>query len=108
MQRLWYTKPATDWVEALPIGNGRLGAMVYGEAMHERYALNEDTFWSGAPIDGVHPDRQADVAKIRTMLANGDMHGAEKHAEATLTQRWTQSYLPLAELQLTTPPMMLH
>ncbi len=102
MQRLWYTKPATDWVEALPIGNGRLGAMVYGEAMHERYALNEDTFWSGAPIDSVHPDRQADVAKIRTMLANGDVHGAEQHAEATLTQRWTQSYLPLAELQLTT------
>lgn len=102
MQRLWYTKPASEWVEALPIGNGRIGAMVFGEAIHERYALNEDTFWSGQPIDGVHPDRQANLAIIRSMLANGDVHGAEKHAEATMTLRWTQSYLPLAEMQLTT------
>ena len=102
MQRLWYTKPASEWVEALPIGNGRIGAMVFGAAMHERYALNEDTFWSGQPIDGVHPDRRENLAIVRTMLANGDVHGAEQHAEATLTQRWTQSYLPLAEMQLTT------
>ena len=69
MQRLWYTKPADTWVEALPIGNGRVGAMVYGDPMHERYALNEDTFWSGAPIDGVHTDRTADLAFIRQLIA---------------------------------------
>ena len=91
MQRLWYTKPADTWVEALPIGNGRIGAMVYGDPMHERYALNEDTFWSGAPIDGVHTDRTADLAIIRSLLAAGDMPAAERHAEATLITRWTQS-----------------
>lgn len=102
MHRLWYRQPATQWVEALPIGNGRIGAMVYGDPMHERLALNEDTFWSGAPIDGIHPDRRGHLTAIRELLARGDMRAAEQYAEAYLTGRWTQSYLPLAEFQLTT------
>ena len=46
---LWYRRPARQWVEALPLGNGRIGAMVFGSADQERIALNEDTLWSGAP-----------------------------------------------------------
>ena len=46
---LWYRQPAQQWVEALPIGNGRLGAMVFGGLAHERLQLNEDTLWSGGP-----------------------------------------------------------
>ena len=46
---LWYDKPATHWVEALPLGNGRLGAMVYGGVESDTIQLNEDTFWSGSP-----------------------------------------------------------
>ena len=52
--RLWYTKPATKWQEALPIGNGRLGAMVYGGTAEERLQFNEDTVWRGAPQDYAH------------------------------------------------------
>ncbi|MBP8098783.1 MAG: glycoside hydrolase N-terminal domain-containing protein, partial [Arenimonas sp.] len=50
-QRLWYRRPATQWVEALPLGNGRLGAMVWGGAKHERIQLNEDTLYAGGPYD---------------------------------------------------------
>ena len=46
---LWYKQPATTWTGALPIGNGRLGAMVFGSIVEERLQLNEDTLWSGAP-----------------------------------------------------------
>lgn len=47
--RLWYRQPAKQWVEALPVGNGRLGAMVFGGVTSERLQLNEDTLWSGGP-----------------------------------------------------------
>lgn len=48
---LWYRQPAHAWLEALPVGNGRLGAMVFGGVWEERLQLNEDTLWSGAPRD---------------------------------------------------------
>src|SRR5690606_32981387 len=47
--QLWYPRPATQWVEALPLGNGRLGAMVWGGGKHERIQLNEDTLYAGGP-----------------------------------------------------------
>ena len=47
MPKLWYAHPAVYWPEALPLGNGSLGAMLFGGSSHERIALNEDTFWSG-------------------------------------------------------------
>ena len=49
VDRLWYCQPAQSWNEALPLGNGRLGAMIYGGTLHEKLALNEDTLWSGIP-----------------------------------------------------------
>src|SRR5262245_40058935 len=52
---LWYRRPASRWVEALPIGNGRLGAMVFGGIGSERLQLNEDTLWSGGPKDWDNP-----------------------------------------------------
>jgi alpha-L-fucosidase 2 len=57
--RLWYRQPAEQWTEALPVGNGRLGAMVFGGGAHERIALNEATFWSGGPYDPVNPGQRA-------------------------------------------------
>ena len=53
---LWYRQPAAQWVEALPIGNGRLSAMVFGGVAEERLQLNEDTLWSGGPYDPANPD----------------------------------------------------
>jgi alpha-L-fucosidase 2 len=50
MQQLWYNRPAGDWHEALPLGNGRIGAMVFGATGRERIELNEDTLWSGRPV----------------------------------------------------------
>ena len=52
---LWYDRPAKHWVEALPLGNGRLGAMVYGGIESDTIQLNEDTFWSGSPYNNVNP-----------------------------------------------------
>ncbi|MFZ9857831.1 MAG: glycoside hydrolase family 95 protein [Roseiflexaceae bacterium] len=101
MSSLWYRQPAREWVEALPIGNGHIGAMVFGDPHHERIALNHDTFWSGQPRTGQHPDRSPAVQTIRTMLDNGDMRTAEQYAEKHLTGSWTQSYLPVADLLLT-------
>ena len=50
-KRLWYKEKAEEWVEALPLGNGSLGAMVLGDVFKERIALNEDTLWTGIPKD---------------------------------------------------------
>ena len=53
---LWYTQPAAKWLEALPLGNGLIGAMVFGGISQERIALNESSFWSGRPHDYDNPD----------------------------------------------------
>jgi hypothetical protein len=63
---LWYDKPAgADWLRALPIGNGRLGAMVFANVDTERLRLNEDTVWAGGPYDSANPRGAADIAEIR-------------------------------------------
>ena len=53
---LWYQRPATEWLEALPVGNGRLGGMVYGGVPSERIGLNDDTLWSGGPKECDNPE----------------------------------------------------
>ena len=53
--KLWYKQPAQEWVEALPLGNGRLGAMVFGNPDGETIALNHDTLWSGRPNNRLNP-----------------------------------------------------
>ncbi|MEE6261911.1 glycoside hydrolase family 95 protein [Plantactinospora sonchi] len=66
---LWYDEPAgTDWLRALPIGNGRLGAMVFGNVDTERLQLNEDTVWAGGPHDPANPRGQATLAEIRRLV----------------------------------------
>ncbi len=99
--RLWYRQPAQTWVEALPIGNGRTGGMIFGHINAEKIALNDDTFWSGAPRDGKHADHQADLAHIRTLLSNGEYRAAESFTETHMIESWTQSYLPLGDLLIT-------
>jgi alpha-L-fucosidase 2 len=65
---LWYEKPAGPWVEALPVGNGRLGAMVFGRAAQERLQLNEDTLFAGGPYDPSNPDALAALPRIRALI----------------------------------------
>ena len=65
---LWYNQPAKVWEEALPIGNGRLGAMVYGNPFHEVIQLNEESLWSGAPINSNNPAAREHLDKIRKLV----------------------------------------
>jgi len=68
---LWYRQPAAQWVEALPVGNGRLGGMVFGGVEQERVQLNEDSLWSGGPQDADNPDALAALPEIRRLLFEG-------------------------------------
>jgi alpha-L-fucosidase 2 len=78
--RLWYDKPAGDWVEALPIGNGNMGGMVFGGIAAERIQFNEDTFWSGQPMDRQSPEGAENLDRIRRLLFDGKQKEAEKLA----------------------------
>src|SRR5579863_9652821 len=74
---LWYRQPAKLWVEALPAGNGHLGAMVFGRVAHERIQFNEQTVWTGEPHDYAHPGAYKSLAKIRELLEAGKQKDAE-------------------------------
>lgn len=74
---LWYDKPATYWVEALPLGNGHLGAMVYGGLASDTIQLNEDTFWSGSPYNNTNPKALSHLAEIREALDKGEYQKAQ-------------------------------
>ncbi len=77
---LWYARPASQWVEALPIGNGRLGAMVFGGTAEERIQFNESTLWVGEPHDYAHPGASAHLPAIRRLLFEGKQKEAESLA----------------------------
>lgn len=76
--QLWYNKPAQYWVEALPIGNGRLGAMVFGGTGHERIQLNEDSLWTGEPQDADNPESLEALSEVRRLQLEGKMVEAEQ------------------------------
>src|SRR4051812_39242338 len=73
--KLWYRRPAAAWTQALPVGNGRLAAMVFGDVRKEHLQLNEDTVWSGEKRDRSNPAAQKAVPEIRRLLHEG--HPAE-------------------------------
>ena len=97
--RLWYSRPAAQWVEALPLGNGRLGAMVFGGVERERIQLNEDTLWSGGPKDWNTPRAPTALAEVRRLIAAGDYPIADLSARA-MQGPYTQSYLPMGDLHI--------
>jgi hypothetical protein len=68
---LWYRQPAREWVEALPVGNGRPGAMVFSGVARERLQLNEDTLYAGGPYDPTHPDALAALPEVRRLVFAG-------------------------------------
>lgn len=79
---LWYRKPAREWVEALPFGNGRFGGMVFGGVERERIQLNDDTIWSGAPYDPANPEAPDAIRQARELVFAGE----REEAETLLTQ----------------------
>ncbi|MCY4743428.1 glycoside hydrolase family 95 protein [Pelomonas sp. UHG3] len=103
--RLWYRRPADEWVQALPVGNGRLGAMVFGGTHMERLQLNENSFFSGGPYDTTNPKAREGLPKVRELVFAGRYAEAEKLANETLlgTPNRQMSYQPLAELLLVFP-----
>ena len=100
---LWYRQPAEKWVEALPVGNGRMGAMVYGGVPTERIQFNEHTLWVGEPHDYSHPGASKHLAAIRELLFAGKQKEAETLAmnEFMSEPLRQMPYQPFAELVLT-------
>ena len=96
---LWYASQAGHWVEALPIGNGRLGAMVFGGAPSERFQLNEESLWSGFPRDCDNPDAVNHLPEVRKAVFDGDYLLADALCKK-MQGPFTQSYQPMADLRI--------
>ncbi len=103
--RLWYDSPATSFNEALPLGNGRVGAMVYGGISRDKLSLNEDTLWAGLQPPSPSPAAQKALQQARSSILAGDYEGAERIIEKSILTRVNQPYLPAGDLILerTTP-----
>lgn len=114
MKELWYAHPAVRWDEALPLGNGRLGAMVFGGALIERISMNEDSLWYGGFRDRVNPDARENLPRIRQLLREDRIQEATQLAEEALTSvpNGERHYEPLCDVILQqldgTPPACLH
>ena len=97
--KLWYDQPAEAWVQALPVGNGRFGAMIFGGVAEEHLQLNEDTLWSGAPKDWSTPGAKDMLPEVRRAIFAGDYEKAtalSKHMQGP----FTQAYQPLGDLHI--------
>lgn len=105
--KVWYRQPARLWVEALPVGNGRLGAMVFGGASHERIQFNEQTVWTGEPHDYAHKGAVRSLAKIRELLFAGKQKEAEDLAmqEFMSVPLHQRAYQPFGDLVLDFPTL---
>ena len=89
--KLWYAAPAEKWTEALPIGNGRVGAMVFGGVKKDRIQFNEETLWTGEPGNPNRQDAAKYLAEIRQLLAEGKQKAAEQLAETHFMGLKTQA-----------------
>ena len=100
--KLWYDKPASKWVEALPIGNGRLGGMIFGGTADERIQFNEDTIWTGAPHEYQHDGAAKSLPQIRQLLFTGKQKEAEDLAmrEFMSVPVRQKAYQPFGDLRL--------
>ena len=99
--RLWYARPATHWLEALPVGNSHLGAMVYGGTDVEEIQLNEETFWSGSPYNNDSPEARNHLQEVRQLV----FQGKEEEAARLIDQHFVKGphgmrFLPLGSLKL--------
>ncbi len=98
--KLWYNKPAQNWNEALPIGNGRLGAMIFGDPKEEHLQLNEATLWSGGPVNrNPNPMAASYLKELREALFSEDYKRAEELA-MKMQGPFTESYVPLGDVFL--------
>lgn len=103
MGMLWFDKPAETWSQALPIGNGRLGAMVSGGGKSEILQLNQDSIWYGGHIDRINPDAKSHLEEVRGLILAGKIPEAENLLRYTFsgTPRGERPYQPLGNVELT-------
>ncbi|MEX2092897.1 MAG: glycoside hydrolase family 95 protein [Pirellulales bacterium] len=103
--KLWYDKPAQEWVEALAIGNGRFGGMVFGGVGEDRIQLNEDTFWSGGPYESTNPEALEYLPRVRELILAGKYQEAMSTADRHLMGRPLnlQSLQPFGDFSLEFP-----
>ena len=99
---LWYAAPAKNWNEALPIGNGRLGAMVFGDPVKERLQLNEESLWAGRPVEAWPVDFPKHLEEVRKLVFAGRYEEAYQYGLKHLTATPTsfRSYEPLGDIWL--------
>jgi alpha-L-fucosidase 2 len=105
LQRLWFNRPAEKWVEALPLGNGRLGAMVFGNPYRERIQLNEITVWGGAPYRNDNPDALMALPEVRKLIFEGKYKEAQDLANEKIITKVANGmpYQPVGNLYLSFP-----
>lgn len=103
--KLWYDQPAKQWVEALPIGNGRLGAMIYSDPFKETIQLNENTVWTGGPNRNDNPNAKASLAEIRKLIFEGKYKEAQDLANRDFVSKTSHgmSYQTVGNLHLSFP-----
>ncbi|MFV0401185.1 MAG: glycosyl hydrolase family 95 catalytic domain-containing protein [Oscillospiraceae bacterium] len=101
---LWYRTPAETWTEALPVGNGRMGAMVFGGVNRDRLALNEESVWAGKPLDRINPQARIALPEVRELLFQGRYAEAEELAARSMLSipKEVFPYQPLCDLFLET------
>jgi alpha-L-fucosidase 2 len=107
--KIWFNRPAETWNDALPVGNGRLGAMIFGGAEKERLQLNEESVWTGAPRWDANPDALKNLPKVRNLLFEGKYAEAEKLAQSGIMGAFRRdnasSYQTLGDLTLDFTPL---
>ena len=99
--RLWYNRPATHWLQALPVGNSQLGAMIYGGVDTEEIQLNEETFWSGSPHNNNSPEAKAHLQEVRELI----FQGREQEAHTIIDKYFFKGphgmrFLPMGSVKL--------
>ena len=100
--KLWYKQPAKVWTDALPLGNGRLGAMVFGRVKQELIQLNEATLWTGGPVrTNVNPDAYANLLLAREALFKEEDYAKAYNYAKNMQGYYSESYLPLGDLTIT-------
>jgi alpha-L-fucosidase 2 len=103
--KLWYTQPAKQWVEALPVGNGRMGAMIYGDPYKEIIQLNENTVWAGSPYNNDNPDAKEALPEVRKLIFEGKYEEAHNLINQKFISKISQGmpYQTVGNLRLLFP-----
>jgi len=103
--KLWYDKPSEVWTDALPLGNGAIGAMVYGGVAQERICLNEETIWAGQPNRNANPHAPEALDKVRQLIYEGKNREARDLATSKIMSNtnWGMPYQPFGDLNISFP-----